>query len=73
MNLNFKTTIDACVGACKPASAWSTTGEVDTLINYAVEYAVKYGNTRWTNRPEFSFGEKVLVLKSTERLSPRTV
>ena len=45
MNLNFKTTIDACVGACKPASAWSTTGEVDTLINYAVEYAVKYGNT----------------------------
>jgi len=45
MNLNFKTTIDACVGACKPASAWSTTGEVDTIIQWTVEYAVKHGNT----------------------------
>lgn len=44
MNQNFKETIDACVGACKPATAWSTTGEVDTIINEAVEYAIKYGN-----------------------------
>ena len=35
MNQNFKETIDACVGACKPATAWSTTGEVDTIINEA--------------------------------------
>lgn len=45
MNLNFKTTIDACVGACKPASAWNTNGEVDTIINWSAEYAVKHGNT----------------------------
>ena len=44
MNQNFKTTIEACVGASKPASAWSTTGEVDNLIQLSVEYAVKYGN-----------------------------
>ena len=44
MNLNFKKTIEACVGASKPASAWSTTGEVEEIINITVEYAVKYGS-----------------------------
>jgi len=44
MNQNFKKTIEVCVGSSKAASGWSTTGEVDEIINLSVEYAVKYGN-----------------------------
>lgn len=43
MDPNFKNVMDACIGASLPCTAWSTNGEVDEVINQAVEWAVKYG------------------------------
>ena len=43
MDSNFKNVMDACIGASLPCTAWSTNGEVDEVINQAVEWAVKYG------------------------------
>lgn len=43
MDPNFKNVMDACIGASLPCTAWSTNGEVDEIINQAVEWAVKYG------------------------------
>jgi len=45
MDLNFKNVMDAAIGASLPCTAWSTNGEVDEIINQAVEWAVKYGKT----------------------------
>jgi hypothetical protein len=43
MDPNFKNVMDASIGASLPCTAWSTNGEVDEVINQAVEWAVKYG------------------------------
>jgi len=69
MDRNFKKIMDACMGASIPCAAWSTTGEVDELINQTVEWAAKYGKNTpavFVWRESVGFQEYAAFIEDTD-------